>query len=350
MYKIMIIDDNMTNLIMAKKVLEDIYEIVPMSTGTMALQFLREMPDLPDIIMLDIDMPDTNGFFVLSEIKNNQRLANIPVIFLTAHADPTTEIEGYNLGALDYITKPYTTAILRKRIDLHVKMIEQERRLKKYNDSLSKTLNEKVHNIVELEFAIVEMFMSLMSSRSIIVSDHCERVSKYMDIFLNRLIEDGRFKIKDEDQKIIIYASKMHDLGKMCMPDRCLANLEDLTFQEKEYNHAHTVLGAQAVKRVIDAISENQFLSYTYNMCRYHHERYDGKGYPDRLMSTNIPLEARILAIVNSYDNFRHDNEGQEPLSHEQAMNRIKLWAGTHFDPDLCEVFLSLGEEIKMLI
>ncbi|MCR5107962.1 MAG: response regulator [Lachnospiraceae bacterium] len=350
MYKIMIIDDNMTNLIMAKKVLEDIYEIVPMSTGTMALQFLREMPDLPDIIMLDIDMPDINGFFVLSEIKNTPRLMNIPVIFLTAHSDPTTEIEGYNLGACDYITKPYTTSILRKRIDLHVQMIEQDRRLRKYNDSLSKTLNEKIHNIVELEFAIVEMFMSLMSSRSVLVSDHCERVSKYMDLFLNALIEQGDRQINNDDLKIIIYASKMHDLGKMCMPDRCLANLGDLTLMEKEYNHAHTVLGAEAVKRVIDAISGNQFLAYTYNMCRSHHERWDGKGYPDGLMSTNIPHVARILAIVNSYDNFRHDNDGQEPLSHEQAMNRIKLWAGTHFDPDLVDVFLTINEEIKNLL
>ncbi|MCR4923951.1 MAG: response regulator [Lachnospiraceae bacterium] len=350
MYKIMIIDDNMTNLIMAKKVLEDIYDIVPISTGTMALQFLREMPDLPDLIMLDIDMPDINGFFVLSEVKNTPKLSHIPVIFLTAHTDSTTEIEGYNLGATDYIKKPYTTAILRKRIDLHVQVLEQERRLKRYNDTLSKTLNDKIHNIVELEFAIVEMFTSLMSSRSIIVSDHCDRVSRYMEVFLNKLAAMGHFGIKEEDLKIIIFASKMHDLGKMCMPDRCLANLGDLTLAEKEYNHAHTVLGAEAVRRVIDAISENQFLTYTYNMCRYHHERWDGKGYPDRLMSTNIPFVARILAIVNSYDNFRHDNDGQEPLSHEQAMNRIKLWAGTHFDPDLVDVFLMLGNQMKTLL
>ena len=349
MYKVMIIDDNMTNLIMAKKALEEEYEILPVSSGQTALEFLKEMPEPPDLILLDVEMPEVNGFYVISEIKNNPKLASIPVIFLTAQDDPTTEVEGYSLGAVDYIKKPYSTMLLRKRLDVHTKLLESERRLTKVNDKLQKALSSKIHNIVELEYAIVEMFVSLMANRSHLIAEHCIRVEKYMGIYLEALIRAGQFELKEEDAEILLFASKMHDIGKICMTDRCLADMGDLSLAEKEFNHAHTVLGAEAVKKVMNVVSHNSFLQYAYNMCRSHHERWDGKGYPDNLMTTDIPLEARILSIVNSYDSFRNQNDGSPPLTHSEAINRIRLWGGTHFDPDLVDIFLSIEREIEKI-
>ncbi len=346
MYKVMIVDDNMTNLIMAKKALEDTYEIVPVSSGTMALEFLKEMPEPPDLVLLDVDMPDINGFYVISDMKNTPKLADIPVVFLTAQEDTTTEVEGYSLGAVDYIKKPFTAMLLRKRVDVHINFLEETRKLNKTNKALSNALNEKIHNIVELEYAIVEMFVSLMASRSYIISEHSIRVEKYMDIFLDSLIESRRFSIDEKDAEILKFASKMHDVGKMCLTDRCLADMGDLSLQEKEFNRAHTILGAETIRKVMDVVSDNKFLSYAYNMCRSHHERWDGKGYPDKLMTTNIPIEARILAIVNSYDDFRTVNDGAEPLSHVEAVNRIRFWSGTHFDPDLVDAFVEIQRKI----
>ena len=346
MHKVMIVDDNMTNLIMAKKALEDLYEIIPVSSGNIALEFLQEMPEPPDVVLLDIDMPDVNGFFVISQMKNVEKLARIPVVFLTAQEDITTEIEGYSLGAVDYIRKPFTATLLRKRVDINIKFVEAQKHNERVNEQLQKVLSEKIHNIVELEYAIVEMFTSLMSNRSYIISEHSRRVQTYMSVFLDALIETKQFKIEEKDAEILKFASKMHDVGKICLSDRCLADMGDLSIQEKEFNHAHTVLGAEAVKKVMDVISDNRFLRYAYNMCRFHHERWDGKGYPDRLMTDNIPLEARILAIVNSYDIFRTTNDGADPLTHNEAINRIRLWSGTHFDPELVEVFLSIQRQI----
>lgn len=347
MYKIMIVDDNKTNLIMAKKALEDAYDVIPMSSGVMALEFLRDMPDPPDILLLDIDMPDINGFYVISEVKNQERLVDMPVIFLTAQEDDATQIEGYSLGAIDYITKPYTTMLLRRRIDIHVKAIENERKIKAANKALADTVNSRTHNVIELEYAIVEMFTSLMGHRSNIIEGHSRRVEKYMTTFIEELGKNPKFRIAEDDKQIMVFASKIHDIGKICMTDRCLADMGDLTLQEKEFNHAHTILGAEAIKKVTEAVSTNKFLTYAYNMCRSHHERWDGKGYPDKLMSTNIPLEARILSVVNSYDNFRTNNDGQEPMSHREAMTRIKFWAGTHFDPELADIFISIESKIN---
>lgn len=347
MHKVMIVDDNMTNLIMAKKALEDIYEIFPVSSGKVALEFLEEMPEPPDVVLLDVDMPDMNGFYVISMMKNIPKLANIPVVFLTAQEDTTTEIEGYSLGATDYIKKPFTATLLRKRVEIHINFVEEHKRMEKVNNQLSKALTEKIHNIVELEYAIVEMFTSLMSNRSYIIAEHSKRVEKYMSIFLDSLIESRQFSINENDAEILKFASKMHDVGKICLTDRCLADMGDLSIQEKEFNHAHTVLGSEAVKKVMDVISDNQFLNYAYNMCRSHHERWDGKGYPDKLMTTNIPIEARILSIVNSYDDFRTTNDGGEPLTHTEAINRIRFWSGTHFDPELVDAFINIETQIR---
>lgn len=347
MYKIMIVDDNKTNLIMAKKALEDVYDVIPMSSGRVALDFLKEMPEPPDLLLLDVDMPDMNGFFVISEVKNQKNLEDMPVIFLTAQDDTTTEVEGYSLGAVDYIKKPYTTILLRKRIDIHCRMLENERKLKNANKALADAVNGKTHNIVELEYAIVEMFVSLMGHRSNIIEGHSLRVEKYMSIFIDEIINTREFDIKEEDKQILVFASKIHDIGKICMTDRCLADMGDLSLAEKEFNHAHTVLGAEAIKRVTDVVSANSFLTYAYNMCRSHHERWDGKGYPDKLMTNDIPFEARILAVVNSYDNFRTNNDGADPLSHREAINRIKLWGGTYFDPQLSNIFVSIERKIE---
>ena len=152
MYKIMIVDDNKTNLIMAKKALEDNYDVIPMSSGVMALEFLKEMPEPPDMLLLDVDMPDINGFYVISEVKNLKKLEGMPVIFLTAQDDDATEIEGYSLGAIDYITKPYTTMLLRKRVDIHIGILEKERKMAADNKALADALNSRTHNVIELEY------------------------------------------------------------------------------------------------------------------------------------------------------------------------------------------------------
>ena len=347
MHKVMIIDDNMTNLIMAKKALEDDYEIVPVSSGQMALEFLNEMPEPPDIVLLDVDMPEVNGFYVISMMKNSAKLQSIPVIFLTAQEDTTTEVECYSLGAVDYIKKPFTATLLRKRVEVHLRFVEEQNRLNRANKSLSTALTEKIHNIVELEYAIVEMFTSLMANRSFLISEHCIRVEKYMAVFLESIIESKQFDINEQDGEILKFASKIHDIGKICLTDRCLADMGDLSLQEKEFNRAHTVLGSEAIKKVMSIISANNFLKYSYNMCRSHHERWDGKGYPDKLMTTNIPIEARILAIVNSYDDFRTVNDGNEPLTHAEAINRISFWSGTHFDPELVNAFMNIEKKIE---
>lgn len=348
MYKVMIVDDNMTNLIMAKKALEDIYEIVPVSSGETALEYLNDMPEPPDLILLDVEMPKVNGFQVISEIKCSEKLNKIPVIFLTAQDDDTTEVEGFFLGAMDYIKKPYTAALLRKRVDVHIQLLEQNRKLEDYNKNLCKTVQDKVHSLAELEFGIIETFVDILRRKDVSCGSHAKRVERYMNIFLPAVIRSGKYKISADDGEIIIYASKIHDIGKLCIPDYCLNKMTELNYNELLEMQMHSLHGADIIKNISSAISQNILLNYAYNMCRSHHERWDGKGYPDKLAGTRIPLEARMLSIVNSYDEFRVRNFGRKMLlGHDDAMNRVALWSRTYFDPDLVTIFMSVGEEIR---
>lgn len=354
MEKVMIVDDNMANLIMARKTLEDLYEVIPVSSGISALECLNDMPELPDLILLDVDMPNVNGFQVISEMKNSKKLIDIPVIFLTAQDDDITELEGYNLGANDYIRKPYTANLLKKRVDIQIQLILQKRKLSEYTSNLSSSVQEKVKRIVELQYSVVEMFVDMMEKRNAFSGQHAKRIEKDMDTFLSALVRAGNFPLSADDCATISFASKIHDLGKLCLLDRYLdtndSGLPQINSFEAEAVKTHTVLGADTISKITQLASNNSnFMTYAQNMCRSHHENWDGSGYPDRLAGENIPFEARVLAIVNMYDNLRYTNLQGKKFSHQEAMMKIKFLKFTMFDPNLVDAFLQCDREINQL-
>lgn len=354
MEKVMIVDDNMANLIMARKTLEDTYEVIPVSSGISALECLNDMPDLPDLVLLDVDMPNVNGFQVISEMKNKKKLMDIPIIFLTAQDDDITELEGYNLGASDYIRKPYTANLLRKRVDIQIQLIVQRRKLGEYTLSLSNSVNEKGKRLVELQYSIVEMFVDMMEKRNSFTAQHAKRMEKDMDIFLSALTRSGKVNLSADDCATISFASKIHDLGKLCIMDKYLDAVDNPVVGRKGFEYeavkTHTKLGADTISKITSlASTDSNFMTYAQNMCRSHHENWDGSGYPDRLQGEKIPLEARILAIVNYYDNIRYSMMEGKTFSHQEALMKIKFLKFTMFDPNLVDVFLTCEREINQI-
>lgn len=350
MYRVMVVDDNMANLIMARKTLENDYEVIPVSSGISALECLNDMPELPDLVLLDVDMPNVNGFQVISEMKNIPKLINIPIIFLTAQDDDTTELESYNLGAMDYIRKPYSANLLRKRVDIQIQLLTQQRKMEEMNKSLSNVVQDKNKKNLELQYSIVETLVDLMTKRDGFNGDHARRVEKYMDILISALVRSGKYKLTADDGLTICFASKLHDVGKLCIADQYLNNakISSESDFEREAIKTHTTLGADTLKKLTQLNSSgNNFLNYAYNMCRSHHERWDGNGFPDRLAGDKIPVEARALAIVNTYDNFRTIAIGGKVLSHQEACMKIKFLKFTHFDAEMVDIFLSVANDIQ---
>lgn len=350
MYRVMIVDDNMANLIMARKTLEDEYEVIPVSSGISALECLNDMPELPDLVLLDVDMPNVNGFQVISEMKNIPKLINIPIVFLTAQDDDTTELESYNLGAVDYIKKPYTANLLKKRVDIQIQLLSQQRKLADMNRSLNNLVQDKNKKNLELQYSIVAMFVDLLTKRDGFGGDHARRIEKYMDVLISALIRNGKHNLTADDGITICFAAQVHDIGKLCIADQYLNNVrmgKESEF-EREAVKTHTTLGADTLSKVTQlSAGENNFMNYAHNMCRSHHERWDGKGYPDRLEGKDIPIEARALSIVNTYDNLRNIAVGGKTFSHQEAIMKIKFMKFTCFDPELVDLFLSVENEIK---
>lgn len=349
----MIVDDNMANLIMARKTLEDIYEVIPVSSGISALECLNDMPELPDLVLLDVDMPNVNGFQVISEMKNKEKLMNIPIIFLTAQDDDITELEGYNLGANDYIRKPYTANLLKKRVDIQIQLINQKKKLTEYTASLANSVQEKVKRIVELQYSVVEMFVDMLDKRNSFTGGHAKRVEKDMDIFLNHIKRLGAQKLTIEECATMSFASKIHDIGKLCIMDKYIDavdnNPESATKFEIEAVKTHTILGADTLSKITQLAGGNNsnFMNYALNMCKSHHENWDGSGYPEKLNGEKIPFEARVLAIVNMYDNLRYGNVDGKKHTHQEALMKIKFLKFTMFDPMLVDAFM--GCESKIL-
>ena len=350
MYRVMIVDDNMANLIMARKTLEEEYEVIPVSSGISALECLNDMPELPDLVLLDVDMPNVNGFQVISEMKNIPKLVNIPIIFLTAQDDDTTELESYNLGAMDYIRKPYTANLLKKRVDVQIQLLAQRRKLSEMNKSLNNLVQEKNKRNLELQYSVVGMFVDLLTKRDGFGGDHARRVERYMDILVSAMVRSGKYGLTADDGTTICVASQIHDIGKLNIADQYLNNVRmgrESEF-EREIVKTHTTLGADTLSRVTQLCAgENNFMNYAFNMCRSHHERWDGKGYPDGLEGEKIPVEARALAIVNTYDNLRNIAVNGKVLSHQEAMAKIRFMKFEFFDPALVKLFLSAEREIR---
>ncbi len=350
MYRVMIVDDNMANLIMARKTLEEEYEVIPVSSGISALECLNDMPELPDLVLLDVDMPNVNGFQVISEMKNVPKLMNIPIIFLTAQDDDTTELESYNLGAMDYIKKPYTANLLKKRVDIQIQLLMQQTKLEEMNKSLTNMVQDKTKKNLELQYSIVEMFVDMLSKRDGFLGDHARRTERYMDVLMSAMIRTGKFGLTADDGLTICFASKIHDLGKMCITDQYLNNVKAGKGSEfeREAEKTHTTLGADIISKITQLnSSNNSFMNYAYNMCRSHHERWDGNGYPDRLAGDKIPVEARALAVVNMYDNLRNTTVDGKVLTHQEACMKLKFMKFTYLDAAIVDVFLSVENEIK---
>lgn len=372
MSRIMIIDDDLTCLNLAKAALEMTHDIQLVQSGEKALYMLNRMLTMPDLILLDVEMPEMSGFQVIKKIKESPVTNSIPVIFLTALTDATLEYNGLLLGAIDYIFKPFSPALLQKRVQLHLTLIEQTKTLEKYNRSLETIVTEKTESVYNLQRSIIYSISDLIQKKDGYTGSHTKRVSMYMEIMLKALVETGTADfIVTEDVEIIALSSQLHDVGKIAIPDQILLKQGKLEADEFEYMKRHASTGSDAIiksivfqsasteerKRylsmdevelikLVRLTAENVFLKYALDMARYHHEKWNGNGYPDGLSGEKIPFVARVLAVMDVYDALRSKRPYKEPFAHEMAVEIIKEESGVSFDPSIVAVFLAVEPKI----
>ena len=347
MYSIMVIDDNETELLIAEKALEKDYQIITMNNSKQALGRLSKATIMPDLIILDIAMPGINGFDMIMRMKSSEKMKTIPVMFLSGDKENATELEAYRLGAVDFIRKPVVAQLLRKRVELQIDLLEYKKSMNAYNSQLQQNVNAQAQNAYRLQYFIIGIITDLIAGKDGYTGYHSICVSRYMGIILKEMLMSGlNFGISMDDFELILLSSQLHDMGKIGVPDAVLQKTGKYTDDEFMQMKNHTVYAANAIQKYSYLLPNSKFLNYTYQMARYHHERFDGRGYPDALAGQNIPILARILAVADVYDALVSERSYRQAMTHEQAYNIITQGAGVQFDPQVVAAFQRVHMDI----
>jgi putative two-component system response regulator len=346
---IFMVDDNLTNLTVGKNALLGKYKVFTIPTGKKLFEMLDKT--IPDLILLDIEMPEMNGYDIIKILKNDPKTAEIPVIFLTARSDSGSELEGLSLGAIDYISKPFSPPLLLKRIEVHMLVEDQKHELEDYNENLQEKVDEKTKTVLDLQNAILRTVAELVECRDDTTGGHIERTQSYLRILIDSLLEDGLYKDEvmgwSKDFDIILQSSQLHDVGKIAIKDSILQKPAKLTPEEFDEMKTHTTFGIKVIERIQENTSDAAFLKYAKVFASTHHEKWDGSGYPRGLKGAEIPLQGRLMAIADVYDALISERPYKKAFSHEEAVEIIRDGSGAHFDPNLVKVFLKHEQDFK---
>ncbi|MCL1956896.1 MAG: response regulator [Fibromonadales bacterium] len=337
---IYLVDDNVTNLTLGKDALVEHYKVFTMNSGAALLKFLEK--NIPDLILLDVEMPEMNGYEVIKLVKSKRETKDVPVIFLTAKTDGDSELEGLSLGAIDYITKPFSPSILLKRIETHLKLAN-------YNNHLQEMVTVKTRSILELQNAVLKAMAELVENRDDITGKHVERTQNYLGLLIGAIIMRGLFAEEMHNWNIdwVLRSSQLHDVGKIAVKDEILKKNGDLTEEEFAEIKKHPICGEEIIEKIKRNTTEHGFLEHAKIFVATHHEKWDGSGYPRGLKGEEIPLQGRLMAIADVYDALTSERPYKKAYTHEEAVNIIKEGRGTHFDPDLVDIFLEISDEFN---
>jgi putative two-component system response regulator len=338
--KLILVDDNPINLKLARNTLMGKYDVFTVPSATKLFELLEKT--MVDIVLLDVMMPEMSGYDAIKVLKNNPRTADIPVIFLTSKSDTNSELEGFVLGAVDFVSKPFSPQLLLKRVDVHVLVESQKKNLEHLNQNLQHLVEEKTEEILELQHAILKTMSNLVEYRDDVTGGHIERSEYFLKLLTEEMIKQNVYfdEVKDWDMKQFYQSSQLHDVGKIAIRDNILMKPAKLTAEEFDEMKKHTFFGERVIEKIQERTRENAFLTHAKIMAGTHHEKWDGTGYPRGLVGYKIPLQGRLLALVDVYDALISERSYKKPFPPDEALEIIKDGSGVHFDPALVEIFI----------
>jgi len=356
-YKIIFVDDNLSNLAQGRNILKTFYEVYPAPSAAKLFEILENV--LPDMILLDIEMPEMNGYETIKKLKDDPRFAEIPVIFLTARIGENDQLEGLDMGAADYIFKPFSAPLLLKRIANQLLIVQQRNdllasraALQDYVDNLEKKIRDKTMEILRLQNAVLAAVTDMVEFRDKFTGGHVTRTALFLKTLVNELIRTGVYKeeIAEWDRDFLLPSAQLHDVGKIAISDTILNKPGKLTPEELEIMKSHVSVGVDAIEKIMANATDHAFLRHALAIVGTHHEKWDGSGYPVRIRGKDIPLEGRLMAIADVYDALISVRPYKPALSHEESCRIIEEGAGTHFDPALVDIFCQVSDEFAQIV
>jgi putative two-component system response regulator len=343
------VDDTVTNIDVLVKALGSIYDIAVATNGTSALEIARKAP--PDLILLDIAMPGMDGYEVCTHLKRHRRTKDIPVIFLTAMAEVENKTRGFELGAVDYITKPFEILEVQARIRTHLSLVLAKRELEWQNGILEEKVRDRTRGLALAQEATIDSMAVLAEYKDPETGGHIKRTKHYALVLCEFLSRQAHFKdyLTDEAVDLIYKSTPLHDIGKVGVPDEILRKEGKLTAAEFEEMKKHTVYGRDAIEIVEQRLGPNSFLRFAKEIAYSHHERWDGSGYPRGLKEEAIPCCGRLMALADVYDALISKRAYKPAYTHGKAVSIIARGKGSHFDPRIVDAFLRTEKDFHLI-
>ena len=338
---IFVVDDSSTNLAAAENALESQYLVIPLSSADKMFAALAKIR--PDLILLDIDMPEMDGFETIKRLKSSDLHSGIPVIFLTALSETNTEAKGIELGAVDFIVKPFSIPVLLNRVKnhLHIDELIHER---------TSQLSERTIQLARLQNSVVFALADVVESRDKNTGGHIDRTTVYTTVLIEAMMKRGLYadEMRTWDFGLVASSARLHDLGKVAIPDAILNKPDKLTPDEFAIIKTHPAAGERIIDHMIERTGSMDFLHNAKLFAAYHHERWDGTGYPYELKETEIPLQGRVMAVIDVYDALTTERPYKKACSVEQSIKAVQDGAGTHFDPQIADVFCTIRNKLEL--
>ncbi len=348
---ILIVDDSPANISIINEVAKPFWRTRIATTGKKALELALLEPK-PNLVLLDIILPDMDGYDICQSLKANPDTRDIPIVFLTAKTEEQDEALGFALGAVDYITKPFSPPIVESRIRNHLMLQEAKALLKNQNALLERKVAERTHELAQVRDATILAMASLAETRDNETGNHIRRTQNFIKVLAMKLGSNPNFATQlDADAIDLLYKSApLHDIGKVGIPDSILLKPGPLDKDEFELMKRHTLIGRDAILAAESKLDKaNSFLALARDIALSHHEKWDGTGYPMGLAGESIPLSARLMAVADVYDALISKRAYKPAFSHEKSVAIIQEGKGRHFDPDAADAFLAIADDVKAI-
>jgi putative two-component system response regulator len=333
MKTIFIVDDSDTNLSMAENALEDHYNVMTMPSASKMFTLLEKI--IPDLILLDIEMPEMDGFTTLEKLKRESKWTDISVMFLTGRNDAVVEARGFEMGAIDFVIKPFSIPVLLNRIKTHL--------------NIDEIIRERTAQLHRVQNSIISVLADMVENRDKGTGGHIERTSKYIKILIDEMKKRDVYanEITEWDIEKLVASARMHDLGKISITDEIINKKGKLTMEEFDLMKTHALIGEKIIEEIILRTGEKDFLSNAKLFAGSHHEHWDGNGYPRGLKGDEIPLQGRIMAVADVYDALVSERPYKNAFSDEEAVKIITKDSGTQYDPKIIEIFHHVKDKFK---
>ncbi len=344
--RILVVDDERFHLNVIVGLLSSDYNVLIAKSGERALEIAASKP-APDLILLDIFMPEMDGYEVCRRLKSNHKTRHIPIIYLTAKSDAEAEAYGFSLGAVDYLSKPISPPIVKARVKNHLAYSQALWSLEQQNEQLEYKIQERVLEIARTQDVAIHCLASLAETRDNETGNHVRRTQHYIKLLAEHLQNHPRFcdQLDADIIKLLFKSAPLHDIGKVGVPDRILLKPGALNPEEWVEMKTHAAHAYDAICRAEQALGSSSFLHSAREIAYTHHEKWDGSGYPRGLKGDEIPLSGRLMSLADVYDALISKRIYKPAFSHEKAKKIILEGREVYFDPDIVDAFIEIEDQ-----